>query len=335
METPLVPRWLHRWAVATVAATVCLLALGAVVTTFQVGMADPIWPTYPWHLLLISWDEPRPGFLIEHTHRLAGYIVGCCVIVLCVGLGLSKAPRWLKGLGLAALVGVIIQGLLGGFRVRLHELLGNDLKIIHGCFAQVVFSLFVSLAVLTAPPSPGKLNTDEAKRLRRQGLVLAGLLFLQLVWGAFLRHRESPLAQRLHLLSAFAVVGMVVWLRHTIWTSSAAWKCLRMPLLLLVAFVIVQILLGVEAWLERFGSSEYAELHTVTVGEAIIRTAHVLVGSCIFASAVALVVLVQRSLPRPTANPDEVGTARLDTGYPQGRRGVLSGSSAPHLEGTA
>ena len=40
-------------------------------------MADPVWPTYPWHLLLISWDEPSPGFIIEHTHRLVGYVAGC------------------------------------------------------------------------------------------------------------------------------------------------------------------------------------------------------------------------------------------------------------------
>src|SRR5260370_12037930 len=78
--------WLHLWAVLTACATFVLLLLGAVVTTFRVGMADPIWPTYPWHLLLVSWEEPRPGFLVEHSHRLAGYIVGCCVIVLAVGL---------------------------------------------------------------------------------------------------------------------------------------------------------------------------------------------------------------------------------------------------------
>ena len=78
--------WLHRWAVLTACATFILLLLGAIVTTFRVGMADPIWPTYPWHLLLVSWEEPRPGFLVEHSHRLAGYIVGCCVIVLAVGL---------------------------------------------------------------------------------------------------------------------------------------------------------------------------------------------------------------------------------------------------------
>src|SRR6266702_4627737 len=96
------PRWLHRWAVLTACATFILLLLGAVVTTFRVGMADPIWPTYPWHLLLVSWEEPRPGFLIEHTHRLAGYMVGCCVIALVAGLIVVEPRRWVRWLGFAA-----------------------------------------------------------------------------------------------------------------------------------------------------------------------------------------------------------------------------------------
>src|SRR5688572_14486982 len=131
--------WPQRVALATVCATFVLLALGAIVTTFRVGMADPLWPTYPWHLLLISWEEPSPGFLIEHTHRLAGYIVGCCVIGLAVIFWRGERRRWLAYLAVAALVGVIAQGLLGGFRVRLNALMGADLAAIHGCLAQVIF----------------------------------------------------------------------------------------------------------------------------------------------------------------------------------------------------
>src|SRR5713226_9137275 len=124
LEPSVSPRWLHRLAVLTVCATVALLALGAVVTTLKVCMADSIWPTYPWHLMLISWQEPRAGFLIEHTHRLAGYFVGCCVMLLAVGLWRLETRRWLRWLGVVALAGVIVQGLLGGFRVRLNALLG-------------------------------------------------------------------------------------------------------------------------------------------------------------------------------------------------------------------
>ena len=47
---------------------------------------------------------------------------------------------------MVALIAVIVQGLLGGFRVRLHALFGTNLAVIHGCFAQLVFALLVCLA---------------------------------------------------------------------------------------------------------------------------------------------------------------------------------------------
>ena len=211
-ETRFAPRWLHAWSVLTASATVVLLALGAVVTTFQVGMADPIWPTLPWHLALIDWTEPNPGFVIEHSHRLAGYVVGCCVIVLTVGLLMSARRRWLKWLGVAALAGVIVQGLLGGFRVVLHAWLGTNLAILHGCFAQIVFSLLVSLAVLTSARFAAETRNDEdSPRLRRWSLMLTVLIFVQLIWGALVRHTNAALAQRMHMLTAFAVVAVAVW----------------------------------------------------------------------------------------------------------------------------
>src|SRR5437588_9517273 len=120
LQPPAPSRWLHRWAVLTAGMTVAALLTGAVVTTFRVGMADPVWPTYPWHLLLISWSEPSAGFLVEHSHRAAGYLVGCCVIILACGLWRSETRRWVRWLGMAALAGVVVQGLLGGFRVKLN-----------------------------------------------------------------------------------------------------------------------------------------------------------------------------------------------------------------------
>src|SRR6516164_747810 len=107
------PRWLHRWAVLTAGAAVVLLALGAIVTTFRVGMADPVWPTQAWHLLLISWQEPNAGFLVEHTHRLAGNIIGCCVIVLSIGLWWYEPRVWLRRSALLLTVSMIVALALG------------------------------------------------------------------------------------------------------------------------------------------------------------------------------------------------------------------------------
>lgn len=297
-ETRFAPCWLHGWALLTAAATVALLALGAVVTTFKVGMADPVWPTYPWHLALIDWSEPNPGFVIEHTHRLAGYVVGCCVIVLTLGLLFTAQRSWLKWLGVAALAGVIAQGLLGGFRVRLHELLGTNLAIIHGCFAQIVFSLFVSLAAVTSARFAAATSPAEATpRLRRWSLALTILVFLQLVWGALVRHTNGALAQRMHFLTAFAVVAVAVWFARTALANPSARRLLGRTLIVLGVLLVLQIMLGVESWLGKYAGVLLPEMHKPTPGQAATRVAHVLVGSFILAVSVVLTVLVHRPAP--------------------------------------
>lgn len=262
-----------------------LLFLGSVVTTFRVGMADPVWPTYPWHLLLISWEEPSPGFIVEHAHRLAGYIVGSCVIVLALGLWLQEARLWVRWLGVLALVGVVIQGLLGGFRVVLHALLGTNLAVIHGCFAQVVFALLVSIALLTSPGwLAGTSRDNHADRLQRWVLGTALLIFLQIIFGAVLRHTGSGLGQRGHLLLAFAIVLAVAWL----WKLALedADRTLLVPILMLTGALAIQVLLGVEAWIGKFVNALPVEEQQITPGQAALRTAHVLVGYVVFSAAV-------------------------------------------------
>jgi heme A synthase len=297
IEQPLVPRALHWWAVLTVTATVCLLALGAVVTTFRVGMADPVWPTYPWHLLLISYDEPSAGFLIEHTHRLAGYIVGCCAIVLAVWATVAARRGWVKWLGWGVLFGVSLQGVLGGLRVYYNAFKGPELAALHGILGQVVFCAIAGAAVITsrAFTRETSLEPGEARGLRRLCLALTACVFLQLVWGSLTRHLYHPLAQRLHFLTAFVVLAAVAWFVKAVWDSPAARERLGFAALLLSVLVAVQIMLGVEAWLARFGTGELPELQRVTMGQAAVRTAHVLIGSWLLAISVSCTLLVGRA----------------------------------------
>ena len=53
---------LYRYALATALATFLLLILGGGVTSSDVGMADPQWPTPPWYLIwyfsaFVGWQE--------------------------------------------------------------------------------------------------------------------------------------------------------------------------------------------------------------------------------------------------------------------------------------
>ena len=280
---------LHAWAVMTAGATLVLLALGQLVTSFQAGMADPIWPTEPWYLLLIDWREPSRGYLIEHTHRIAAFTVGGLVSVLALwlwatdpnrltrrlglfalvvllagfgqfhggliaqrnvatheirlpiggtvvtfigltgilslaamGLVRRSANSSLRFLGVVALVGVMVQGLFGGFRVMLNELVGTDLATIHGIFAQVVFCLLVSIAVLTGRPPSSELPERAGWRLTWRSAALSVLVFVQVVLGALVRHAPTPFTQRLHFLTAFLATALAVWMLVTVFSLPTA-----------------------------------------------------------------------------------------------------------------
>jgi cytochrome c oxidase assembly protein subunit 15 len=368
-----VPRWVRIWAVITATVAISLLfVLGGFVTSFRVGMADPIWPTEPWYLLGQNWRSLEFGFLVEHTHRAAGWIVGLLVTVLALGAWSATPSRGLRWFGLAAmllllmqygefhrgmmaveaarqqgtpaamipvpmtsgvgsllgaflvllaagigvvegrfgcwtralaavtLIAVMIQGLLGGFRVYLNELLGPELAAVHGAFGQVVFTLFVTVAILAAPRSDGDcLAEDERRRLRLWSIALPVSVFVQLVWAVWLRHLGSPLAQRLHILTAFVVTGLAVVLINQILSRSSTRQPLGFLAYHLLGLIALQLLLGVESWMEKFAAagphaSVPPELRPIEVSGAALRTAHAVIGAALLAASVALALRIGR-----------------------------------------
>lgn len=86
------------------------MPIGALVTSFSVGMSDPLWPTEPWYLAVNQWvfvSEPAPGYLLEHTHRAVGWILGLLVSVMAVSVWLSTASGITRLVGLFFVVGAI------------------------------------------------------------------------------------------------------------------------------------------------------------------------------------------------------------------------------------
>jgi cytochrome c oxidase assembly protein subunit 15 len=287
------PRWLHRCAIFTVAATMVLLGLGSAVTTFRAGMADPIWPTAPTALLQASSEQLEDvRFVIEHSHRLAGYIVGICAIVLAGWLWLAEPRRWLAWLGFAALIGVSVQGVIGGLRVTEHARWGLELRILHGSFAQIVLAVLVSVAVFTSPSWIAGATCERSGRLKRSARWALALVYLQIVFGVLLRHTYGALAQRLHLLTAFAALAAVIWLVKVSWELRD--RALRTSAVFLASAVGLQVLLGVEAWMTQLGAGTIPEMLTITARRVAVRTAHVLGGSLLLAATVTTVLLAHR-----------------------------------------
>ena len=90
----------------SVAVLAVLLGLGTLITTYRVGMVDPIWPTEPW-FLISNWREPSAGYLIEHTHRVAAYMAGITILAVTLSawrkspIAIGAIPLILVSVGLA------------------------------------------------------------------------------------------------------------------------------------------------------------------------------------------------------------------------------------------
>ena len=102
----------------------------------------------------------------------------------------------MRRLGYIALAAVIMQGILGGITVLWY--LPDPISIAHASLAQIVFCLTMTIALVTSPgwtrayaadgPAPDDLI------LRRVAAATTGLIYLQIVVGATMRHTGAGLA---------------------------------------------------------------------------------------------------------------------------------------------
>lgn len=322
--TPLVPGWVHWWAILTVVLTFVLLLLGAEVTTKGVGMVDPDGQTHlrePW-ILPRQWMEGSLaerglGYLIEHGHRFVGMLVGLATIGLAAGLWFTASRRWLRFLGPIALLAVIGQGLLGVYRVDLHALMGAKLAWLHGCAAQLVFALLIMIAVFTSPSWAMPTNVERRKAVGRVALLTLILVYGQLVIGGLVRHNIWWLAGRLHQLFAFVVVAAVVWLLRELGTHSPKSRVERFVGGLLVVLLVLQIGLGIESWLTRFPGQDLlasGQADPLLGRSSIVRSLHYVMGTLVFASVVVLTLWTQRRArqPQQTLQPTTVPAQSLE-----------------------
>jgi len=97
MPTPAPHPWLHRFALLTAAATLVLIGIGGLVTSHGAGMAVPDWPnSYGYNMFTFPVSMWVGGILYEHSHRLAGSVVGLLTLVLAIWLNGRPAARWLR-----------------------------------------------------------------------------------------------------------------------------------------------------------------------------------------------------------------------------------------------
>ena len=192
---------------------------GAVVHNTQSSLACPDWP--------LCYDQFFPNMegaiLIEHGHRLLASLVGFLTILMVAfsfkNRKKSEEQRHLFKASALALFLVIAQGVLGGITViyKLPTIVSTShlgLSLIYFCFLIYIHqkaSEFYSPAV--------KFKKEEIQSIEkkwrpgiRHGLLLSlGMLYSQILLGAFMRHAGAGAACGLGPSSSILCMDVQVW----------------------------------------------------------------------------------------------------------------------------
>jgi len=165
------------------------------VTSKGVGLAVPDWPTtFGYNMFLFPVSKWIGGVLFEHTHRLIASTVGFLTIILAIWLWRTEDRPAVRTLGLLAVGGVILQGILGGLRVTM---LKDQIGIFHACLAQAFLGLIVLIAIVTTN-SWRSLAPDVDLRkivpIKTLAIATTIAIYLQLALGATMRHQHKDLA---------------------------------------------------------------------------------------------------------------------------------------------
>lgn len=253
----------------------------------------PDWPTtYGQNMFTYPVSEWTGGIKYEHGHRLFASFVGFLMIVELVWLWRIERKtggKFLRTTAVIALLAVCLQGVLGGLTVLFQ--LPTAISASHGLLAQMFLILTV---VLWMGTSNSWQNFNQKKsgigQSKRTLFALTfGFTFVQIFLGALTRHTYSGLAipdfplaygqivpdfsqynyqvviHYLHRVGAVILTVLSITQLVVIVRGGDEFARLRMPMILAVVLIAVQITLG--------------GLIILTVRDVVPNTLHVTVGS--------------------------------------------------------
>ena len=278
-------RALHRLALLTAGTTFLLIIAGGLVVGFEAGLAVPDWP-----LSFGTWMPPMVGGVFyEHGHRMIAGTVGVLTSVLAVWLGWRDPRRWLKGVGVAAWVAVVVQAILGGLTVL--YLLPIPILIAHAGLAQIFFCLILSLALFTSPAWERQPEESIPSGFQSLAATATAALFLQLLLGAALRHKALGVMP--HVMGAVVASCLVGLVCYQAVMGLPERDALRKAARWVGGILVLQLTLGVLSYFSRQATHAAALSQTAVV---IVTTAHVATGALLLGGSLILTLLAHRRL---------------------------------------
>jgi len=191
------PIALRRFCKALCGITLFLIFLGGLVKSTESGLSVPDWPTtYGKFMFAYPLNKMAGGIKYEHTHRMLASIVGLLTLALAVWLfSIKKIPAWIRRLGIAAFLTVVLQGVLGGLTVL--YFLPVWLSTFHGVLAQTFFLIIILIAYALSIERHHRWTIEEesySTSFLKGAILLMGMVYIQLIIGNVMRHDQAGLA---------------------------------------------------------------------------------------------------------------------------------------------
>ncbi len=260
-------------------------------------MAVPSWPLDAGRLVPQQWGA---GVLFEWGHRAIAGTVSILTLTLALWVWMAERRAWVRYTALSAFALVLVQAVLGGITVLLN--LPLTFAVAHAMTGQAFFCLMIAIALFTSPAWEAMESAAPIVRTPRRmpvaplAGVTTGIIYLQIIIGALMRHMHAGLAipdfplafGRLvppmfsmpiavnfaHRCGAVVVTAMVLWTVARTLREYRDEPSLRRPALGLLVLLALQIGLGAV---------------TVLSGRAVVpTTSHVAVGAAVLATCLAL-----------------------------------------------
>ena len=277
---------MHRYAVFTACCTFLLLIAGALVTSNDAGLSIPDWP--------LAYGSLMPplvgGIRYEYTHRVIATCIGLLTIGLAVWLWRVEKRGWMRWLGLAALGGVIAQGILGGMTVRMFQ--PPPVSAAHATLAQLFFSTVVAIAVFTSAWWDREVTpVEDPKTPHVRSLVVwtTIAIFLQLILGAAFRHKAFGIIP--HLIGAVIVTILIFMTAGALKRRFRNVPALRNSARLLHFLIGMQLLLGGGAYWSRIYGAQFPQPIPVMVALTVV---HTVTGALLLAASLVTALITYR-----------------------------------------
>jgi cytochrome c oxidase assembly protein subunit 15 len=307
--------WLFAFCVFALCWITALLFAGGFTTSIRAGMAFLDWPLSNGSLNPENWTS-QADMRAEHGHRLLGIIVGLLSLSLLVWTWLKEQRAWLRMLARVLVLVVILQGVLGGARVRFdalntlseNNLVAQTFAVIHACGAMIVVGILVALTLASSRnwiERQGGLSQVVPTSIKRWGLSATIALFIQILLGAIMRHADAGLAiaqfpmarpgsllpgywnfdvsiHFAHRVGAIVVTALLLTYLVKLWKYPDTRKAFISGILAIGVLLCIQIYLGA--------------LTIWTVKNPYVATMHHLIGAFLLASTWGLTFLAHHSV---------------------------------------